>query len=268
MDSLLRQFGRTEFSVLAVILDDHLAETHASAESSQLWHGRVDVGWGNSMKTVDHFCIAPIVPLGDNDWMVKAASTMNEVQEMSTRHSEPSNIALWSLLCDYDVGEEKPSPRSRPPVRWFPLLRLLTNWDADWLVSLIVGRVRAKFDCQDNQILLVLPDEDNASRPLADAVKRGAGGAVATITREVLDGTAELDSETKDLISAYHLLRIVAVDESSVTGSTLTRISELVETERGRACDLRITIFRAVKDPREDIEALFSWRPYLEVSRV
>lgn len=269
VESTLRSFGRTDFTVLAVILDEERAYTHQNpTEATDLWHGRAELGWGPARKKiVDYLCTAPVTPLEADDWMVSAARTMGEIQEMSTLHVEPTKIALWSLLCDYDVGEERPHPQSRPPVRWFPLLHDLDDWDAEWLISLVLRRVRERFDCQDNQILLIMPDEENASQPLARAVKRGVGGSIATVPRDALDGTSELDSETRQLIKDYEMLRIVAVDESTITGATLDRISALVESERRRRCDMQVAIFKAAQATHPDqIDALFSWRPYLKVA--
>lgn len=261
VEAVLHQMGCDDFALLAVIADSSMLSTEGPSGS---WWRSMTVSRG-AKQHVDYFFDAPIDSLEAEHWSVRAAKTLNESGPMSMDGEEFTRVGLWSLLAHYGAGAEHPVPTGRPGVRWYPQLAEMEDWDAHWLLHLLVREVCATLQCEPIKLLLVAPDEANASPRLMEHAKRIPDLRAVTISRDEILGRVPLNETAVEAIRAYERAYIVAVDESRITGGTLDAISARVREQRGRPCDAEATVISTQDGPAQSRPSvsLFSWSPIL-----
>ena len=97
-------------------------------------------------------------------------------------------------------------------------------------------------NCVRSQLLVVVPEERTGIRGLSEAVEKRLAVAVAKIDRGVLEGEMPLPTEIAALIRRYGGVKIVILDESTVTYSTLNKLDEIVRNAAYRYADLKASI--------------------------
>ena len=255
----LSVLGCDRFQLLAVIADQSLVDRN---EVEIKTFRSVRVPRGPDSFSVDFLLSAEIESLQSDDWLVKCAGVLGEVQEMSMDIRNYTRVAIWSLLADYPAGLERPVPGGRLPIRWYPSLADLHPWDAHWIAWLLVQQICERLNCTSNMLLLVVPSEGNASRRLAVEAERVEGVRVVSLSRSEIDGRVALSESAQTSIRDYEHLLVAAVDEASISGGTLTQISQRVQDVRGRGCDTSATMLNARIGEAPEV-SLFDWAPYV-----
>lgn len=258
-----QSLGVNEFYCLSIFLDD----SHPNVVVDQNGHdddfAAASVPLGADVRQrIDFLVSTPIAAVQADSWEVRAARAVGELS-LGSQAPRISKVGLWSLLNDYPVGLESLLPSSRAAVRWFPQFADLDSWDSYWIADALVGLVLEAIPCVREQLLLIMPDEPNGSRPIGRAIEDRLGVRVAMVPRDVLKGEGIVKPETASLISDFRSLKIVALDESSVTGTTFMQIDALVSEITGRPCDLRACVLEA-RAPDAQMRAdvtLMSWEP-------
>lgn len=258
VETKMKSLGAVGMRVLAILMDDcRLAEGQAISTTNSA-HRTVALTRGGGTIDVDYFLSVPIDYLDREHWLVHSAKSLNEISSMTMTIEGGSQVGIWSLFEDYGVNFEQPTPASREPIRWYPQLLDLNEWDARWLVHILVTELMSELACEREQLLVLLPHEANATRELYAAAEAQKGLAVIALDRKVIDGDLGLSAKLIERLQGYRSLSIAALDESAVSGDTLKRIDELVLTHCGKRLDASV----AVVTTGTLVKGLFTWRPY------
>lgn len=250
--------GAADVRVLAILMDDDRILEGEDVTSGTSARRTVELPRGNSTISVDYFLSVPIDYLDKDHWLVESARTLGEIKPMTMDIKGGSQVGVWGLLDDYGVDLEQPTPATRVPLRWYPQLGNLHDWDARWIVHLLVSDLLERLHCGPRHLLLLVPDEANATRELSSAAATQEGLSVILLPRDVIDGKAKLEPKIVARLNSFRSLQIVALDESVITGGTMKRIDNLVLQHTGRRLDESI----AFVSTGPEVPSLFNWRPY------
>lgn len=240
---------------LTVILDEGQA-----GDVTDGWYGTYDWTLGTERLELNYLITAPIVHLPVQGWHVAAAKALGMVQRAGVDESAVSTIAFWSLIDDYPVERERPKPKGRAAVRWFPIFEDLHEWDSHWAASVMLETALEALGGNQSQLLVVIPAERNASAPISTSLQEKLGVAVVRVPRAVLDGSAQVPDKDLRTLRDFTALKIAVMDESSITGATLGKMARIVKDATGRTPDLSLALFSPSKDAHVRENAVFSWR--------
>lgn len=254
----LTPIAQAQFVNLSILYD---AELPADDLGIEEWYRLGRPHYGNEVLNVFHFLPVPIVTWPVDSWALRSAMGVASPPLSGEWDHLPIDIGIWSLLADYPVGKETAVPASRRPIAWYPDWRELDPWDSVWLGDRMLEKISSVLGCHRNAMLLVLPEDDNATVPLAKALK-GLDVATLQISREALSGDVELKDADLELITSFKGLRIISLDEFARTGETLGRIDKLIQAIRGRPSDMRLVALSALD--LDNVTALFYWNPQVE----
>jgi hypothetical protein len=277
--SLMRLFdltGRVSFanaSFFAIYCETTDRNPQCPANS----FGEISLQRGGASYQLNYILSVPMRPLDSQNWKVKAAIDMNEVQKLGNAHFspdadiKPTHVAMWSLFEDYSVGPETPVPSvpGRDSIMHFPLLGDMNEWDSYWLAEASVRHAVSLQKCAREGLLVVVPDEESGARPLAEALTERCVTAVLRVARPVIDGQEALPAKISSTLRDNSASSIVVLDESTVTYSTLQKLCEIVKEVTGRGPDL----LGAIVDLSDeggflglDHFSFARWRPLLYLS--
>lgn len=187
-------------------------------------------------RTVEVHCMHQVEmrTIERDDWLVEAAEALDEVRDLPVEDISLGTLnkaALWSLYTDYGVGIERLPAGGRPPKRYFPDLSRLDDWDAHWLAEAAVTNILDRLPRSNRAALLVvIPAEDNGSRPISRALATKCRTAVLSVPRAMIDGDEPIAAEIVQRLQRHTADTIAILDESTVTHGTLTRLARIVES--------------------------------------
>lgn len=227
--------------LLAVLADQEgVGRGRREGDTLEWTHGR-------KKHAVKYFHAVPMPSLASSDWLVRAGLSFGEVRDfpLDDRHDPLlSRVAAWSIIAECGVGLETIAPGGRARVKYYPALQRLSAWDAHLLGELAIERV-LDMDSGSSRatMLMVVPDEENGSRPIATALRKRCRVAVSRIPRAVIDGEAAMDESDRAKILRHRSNTIVIFDEATVTGGTLKRLQAIVEQVVGYSIPLLGCVF-------------------------
>lgn len=220
---------------------------------------------------VQCMCQVELRTLERGDWLVAAAEALGEVRELpmgDVDHGKLGRAALWSLYADCGVSIERLPAGGRAPKRFFPDFARLNEWDAHWLAEAAVRNILDRIPRSNRDgLLVVIPAEENGTRPLARALIEKCRAAVLPIPRAAIDGDEDLDEGTVKRLQDHTADTIAVLDESTVTHGTLKRLADLVEqTVRVRPDLVGAVIDMSEQTPDLDIPyfSLTAWAALAE----
>ncbi|MCU1509492.1 MAG: hypothetical protein JWQ12_1757 [Glaciihabitans sp.] len=223
--------------------------------------------------TVDYFVPVSHDEIQPGDWKMNIATWLGKVESPYDPWVLPSTVSMWSLLDSLPAGLEQPSPKTRRPLRTFPLLRHLDARDATWLAESIVRLGQDEFEIPRSLLIVVLPKEvlpvggglANGTAPLAEAFKKSLQVATLSVSREDFESETAPSTETVEFFEAHQAYEVIAVDESAVSfGSINSLYSYISRANGGRAPKFTAAIVEAVlaaSVPPDSFRSLFQWHP-------
>jgi hypothetical protein len=252
----LRQHFDGPVSVLTVFIDQRWIGTNDVAKPLSLA--------GGENVPVDYYLAVSQVTLPASDWRVRAAEAGGMVEEMRTPWTRPSLVGLWSLVAELGCAVEEPTPPGRAPIRWFPVLSRVNEMDALWLAECLLRCVHVELGVPRTNVVIVMPDEESGSRPIARALAEKLDVAVRLIPRSVIQGTGTLPGHLQDAMSRSGGRKAVIADESAVTYRTINRLHELSATWLNQTPHLAVVALELtngrVSRP-SFLRSLYGWRP-------
>jgi len=257
----IRTVHKGSLCVLAILVDYHFAPLPKGVAPPQ----STIKEFGGERIEVHYIERVHQTLLASDHWQVLAARAGNFVEDMSLDWLSPSPVGLWSLYREAGVDIESPVPKSskRLPIRWFPQLSKMSDEDALWVGECLIRLAKAELGAAVEDLVFVLPDEPSGAEALARALKDRLDVTVLTVTREEIDrGVGNEDLSLQ--LGRRGGNRIVVVDESTVTYSTLLKIDRLVRDAVNRSPDLAVVALELpIGDhPRPSyLRALHAWRP-------
>ena len=251
--------GRAPDAMLVVLCE--VPEGRTVVET--LTHNEVVIDVGPEAQAMHFLVEAELNLLDDEDWRIVAARQMSEIEGVGEDWKSPSRVGLWSLMHAYGGDREYSVPAGRGPILAFPQLNSLHALDALWLAECLLRRAEARVGHRSG-LLLILPEEQTASKSIGAALDEHMVVSVAKIGRSVLEGQSTIPPETAETILQYRHLKVVLLDESSATYSTFRKMNSVVRSLIGRDADLHISVIELplaghVRSSR--MESLIAWNP-------
>ncbi|MFL6108102.1 MAG: hypothetical protein ACJ72L_14160 [Marmoricola sp.] len=221
---------------------------------------------------IDVHCMhqVPLRTIPQGDWLVKVAEVLGEIRDLPVATMERlklDRVALWSLFDERGVSVELLPAGSRAPKKYFPDLRELDRWDAHWIAQCAVENILANQPGGRGALLVVIPEEENGTLPISNALLHGCGVAVLQVPRKVIDRDLPVPQEIRDKLTHHQAETIVVFDESTVTYGTLERLVDLVEAETNYSPALVGTFLDLSSEPPKfevPYFALASWAAVAE----
>lgn len=237
--------------IFAIIVGDR-RELRAGSYDGTL--GASSLEYAGSQLDVEVFYQAALDLLGPEDWLVRAASALGEVNDLPAgplRDERLQTSTVWSLLRECGVGKESFVPPSRAPRRYYPVLERMSPWDAHYIGELVVQKIlRLVPNSTRDAMLVVVPDEETGIGPISRALLHRCNTAVLRVPRMAISGGDGLDAEVTRKLRRHQAETLVVFDEATVTYSTLLSLGTLVKRELGRSVDLTGCVFNlALSDP-------------------
>lgn len=259
---LWEQQGRWDPLLLTIMCDPPAGSTVTDHD----YYSSVRIGANGRSVEVDYFAKVEMELLRQGDWRVVAAELNGEVEEHIDSWVSPSQVGLWSMFVDYGAKKEYSVPKSRSAIASFPQMRELNQWDSLWLAEAVIRCAQRTLGCARERILVVTPDERTAARRIAEAVEKILPVAVAKVKRAVLTGHQSLPEKVRQLIQANANLRIVLLDESTVTYTTFGQLDRVLHTTIGRVADLCAAVVELPSSETDterpkNLVSLCRWQP-------
>lgn len=235
-------------------------------------------------RDIDVLLPVPFEILSSESWQVEAASQSRDVRsdqhpDLPARYGVDaldegiSFVGLLSLIESLGVGVETPTPVHRRPVANYPKFHNLESWDAQWLAEHLLSLVEDRLGAHRSTFLVLVPQErsPNGTPVIARAFEEYCGVNVVEVKRAVLEGRRRLDPKTKAELARYSATKLIAFDESTVSGKTLERFDKLLDAEFSRSVSQYVVLALlglATPGTREKTVWLLNWRPLIHSSRL
>jgi hypothetical protein len=254
----IRTVFQGRIDVLAVLIDGKAIDSETLECIVEIEQESINVHW--LLKIEQRM-------LSATDWRVTAAVIGGCVEDPLANWTKPSLVAMWSLFDSLDCARERPLPRERPAVKWFPKLLNMEHEDALWLAESLVRAAETRLSTPRAKILMVLPDEDSGAAPIGMALSEHLDMAVEKIGRRVIEGEEPMDERLEKRLREHASFSLVIVDESTITYGTIVNMAHMVAEVCNRQVDLAVVALE-VPNPtfalgRPDyLHSVYSWTPF------
>lgn len=178
---------------------------------------------------VDYFAVVDLQTASLDHWMVNVARQADEIRDTTLAEVGVSSTGLWSLFVEVGSALETAVPRDRGArlgaVRFFPRLSAMPDEDALWLADELLRRILRETGVERENLLILIPRDENGSAPIARQLERNLMVAVARIDRDATTGKPVDTPELGYYVDSFSDQKIAILDESAVTYGTLHDIN-------------------------------------------
>lgn len=225
-----------------------------------------------SSRDVDYFVPASLATANGTPWKQMAATMMTQVRPTSSPDIRIDDVGAWSLLEEYGASIEEATPPDREPLRHYPRLRALDNWDARWLSTIAIDLATEHLDALPEEMVFFFPEEEtpNGAVRLHESLRSVMGVESFMIPRKVFDGRQALEvAFAEELRYRSQGKKAILFDEAAVTHGTLSKLSSyLLKSFRIRT-ELRMVVadLSGQSADASNVLSLIKWRPLVSVRR-
>lgn len=225
-----------------------------------------------SSRDVDYFIPASLATANGTPWKQMAANMMDQVRPTSSADIRIDDVGAWSLLEEYGAAIEGATPPDRDPLRHYPKLQDLDNWDARWLSTIAIDLAAERLDALPEEMAFFFPEEEtpNGAARLHESLRSVMGVESFMIPRRVFEGRELLESAfAEELRYRSQGKKAIVFDEAAVTHGTLTKLSAYLL----RAFRIRTQLSMVVADLSgqptsvSNVLSLMKWRPMVSARR-
>lgn len=245
--------------ILSVLVDSSLGEVEWKDE-----HGVAPIRFDGEARQLSFFAQVDLPPLEQSNWRVAVATALGEVQPTNGPRIPRLREPIWDLLLALGTAPERLPvdgiQLTRRRVEHFPDLRNLDNEDALWLAEALIDQVIQELGCERENLLVLLPDYDNSSRKIAQAIELRLRMAAHLVPAGCIWFGDPLPIEVEAAIRDFAPESIAVADECAVSYSTIRRLSDVVNRVAKEAPQGRAVVFDL--GSREiPVLSLTNWQP-------
>jgi len=225
-----------------------------------------------SVRQVDYFVTASLGTVDAQHWKSKTAALMRQQRLASTTEIRIDAIGAWSFLEACGAGVEGSVPDSRMPIRHYPLLRKMDEWDARWLATIAIDLASERLDSLAQEMVFFLPEESaqNGSTLLHSSLRDVMGVESFMIPRKVFERHQVLDSAlAEELRLRAQGKNAIVFDEAAVTRGTLKALADYLwrALQIRAAMHLIVVDLSGVASTSSEVLSLMAWQPLVSVNR-